>query len=362
MKKITFVIADLGAGGAQRVIASLANEFARQPDYHVDVVSFSAPREGTFFSFHPDVVLRYAAVNRASSGFISGVWANLKRVAVLRGILKELQPDVVISFLAETNCKVLLSAVGLRVPVIVSERSDPYLYPDIALWRVLRRVTYPLATHLVCQTKYAADYFGYLPRKSVIYNPVIISEATGPVPCTEPYILGVGRQSHEKGFDLLIEAHALALSRGADLKLVLAGDGPDRAKLVQLAQDLGTSKHVIFAGAQPDLSGYYRHAQMFVLPSRFEGMPNALLEAMAYGCPAVVTPDFRAAAEIVAHGHNGLIAQRADPAGFCDQIIDLYENSGKRQAVGAQAKRDSARFDNVKIAAQWRDLIVQFLR
>lgn len=361
MKKIMFVIADLGAGGAQRVIASLANEFARQPDYHVDVVSLSAPHEGTFFDFHPDVVLRYAAVNRASKGFLSGVLANLKRVAVLRGILKELQADAVISFLAETNCKVLLSAAGLGVPVIVSERSDPYLYPDIALWRVLRRVTYPLATHLVCQTQYAADYFGNMPCKSVIYNPVLIAEGTGAIPCAEPYILGVGRQSHEKGFDLLIRAHAHALSQGVNLKLVLAGDGPDRAQLVHLTQTLGTSSQVIFAGAQPDLSGYYRHAHMFVLPSRFEGMPNALLEAMAYGCAVVVTPDFRAATEIVTHGHNGVIAKSATPAAFADQIIDLYNDFDRKQRVAAQACADSHRFDNVAIATQWRELITRFL-
>lgn len=361
MKKITFVIADLGAGGAQRVIASLANELARQPGSHVDVVSLSAPREGTFFSFHPDVALRYAAVNRASKGFLSGVLANLKRVAVLRGILKELQSDVVISFLAETNCKVLLSAVGLGVPVIVSERSDPYLYPDIALWRVLRRFTYPLASHLVCQTQYAADYFSDLSRKSVIYNPVIIAEGTGAAPCAEPYILGVGRQSHEKGFDLLIRAHAHVLSQGVDLKLVLAGDGPDRAQLVQLAQTLGTTSQVIFAGAQSDLSGYYRHAHMFVLPSRFEGMPNALLEAMAYGCAVVVTPDFKAAAEIVTHGHNGVIAQSATPAAFADQIIELYNDSDRKQRMAAQARVDSHRFDNVAIAAQWREQIKAFL-
>lgn len=361
MTKITFVIADLGSGGAQRVMTLLANEFVCQQDWQIQVVSLSAPGEGSFFSLNPGVELHFAALNGVSGGLISGVLSNLRRLIILRGILRKLQPDIVVSFLTETNCRTLLAAAGLRIPIIVSERSDPRLYPEKVFWRVLRRLIYPLSAHLVCQTKYVVDYFSYLARKSVIYNPVSVSEAVGVAPCLVPYILGAGRLAHEKGFDILIEAHALVIAQGIGLKLVLAGEGPDREELERLVRRQGTSPHVIFAGVQHDLSGYYRQAIMFVLPSRFEGMPNALLEAMAYGCPVVVTPDFRAAGEIVTHGHNGLIALHADPAALSEEIISLYNNPDKRHALGMQGKNDSDRFRSYNIAAQWRVLIMQIL-
>lgn len=357
MKKITFVIADLGAGGAQRVIASLANEFARQPGYHVNVVSLSAPCDGSFFDFPPDVKIHYAAINGSSGNIFSRIFSNLRRLLSLRVIVRDLCPDVVISFLIETNCMVLLATMGLSVPVIVSERSDPYVYPEKPLWRALRRVVYPMASHLVCQTQYAADYFHYISCKSVIYNPVRVSETIGLQPCDGPYILGVGRQSEEKGFDTLIRAHALLLGDMPDLKLLLIGDGPQRTYLERLAGELGSASQVVFAGAQSDISGYYTYSLAFVLPSRFEGMPNALLEAMAYGCAVVSTASFSAAPEIIDHGKDGLIASGDDAQALAVEIKKLYEDPDLRNKLKAGALEGASRYNPQIILRQWFSLL-----
>lgn len=361
MKKITFVIADLGAGGAQRVMNLLANDLAQQGEFSIDVISTSVPGQGSFYPYDPAIHIHYAAVPPSAGTLLSGVRVNMARVKALRASFKLIKPDIVVSFLTEINCLSLLAAVGTDIPVIVSERSDPYFYPEERLWRVMRRLVYPRAHMLVCQTEHAAGFFPSLSRKTVIYNPVSVAESNAPAPVTDPYILGVGRHSEEKGFDLLITAHALAHKQAPDLKLVLVGDGPDSDKLKTLAKTLGTESSVIFAGAQKDMAAYYRHAFAFVLPSRFEGMPNALLEAMAYGCPSLVTLRFKAAGEIVEDGQSGIILKDMSAEEMAERILYLYENPGRCGALGANAMENIGRFAPPKIYKQWRDLLGECL-
>ncbi len=357
MKKITFVIADMGAGGAQRVMSSLANALEHQEGLQINVVSTSLPGKGSFYTYDPSVTIHYAGVESSSGTLLSGIQVNIRRIMAVRALFKKLKPDIVISFLTEINCVALLAAAGTGIPVIVSERSDPYHYPEVRLWRVMRRLVYPFSHMLVCQTAHAASFFPYLLRKTVIYNPVSVAESKAPAPVQGAYILGVGRHSAEKGFDLLMEAHALAYKDAPDLKLVLVGDGPDSEKLMTLSKSLGTESNVVFAGAQKDLAPYYKHAVAFVLPSRFEGMPNALLEAMAYGCPVIVTPQFKAAGEIVEDGRSGIILRSVTAGEMAHHILDLYGNLVWRDTLSVSAMENINRFSPEKIYKQWLDLL-----
>lgn len=363
MKKITFVIADLGAGGAQRVMSLLASALASNPNYHIDIVAISAPQDQSFFSFHKQVCIHYLSAQSASGTALSGILVNMKRILLLRRMIKELQPDVVVSFLTETNCVSLLASLFTNIPVIVSERSDPFVHPEVRLWRIMRRITYPLASCLVCQTAHALSFFSYIKCKRVIYNPVNIkpSAVLSKAPIDGPYILGVGRQSVEKGFDLLIEAHAYACREEPDLKLVLLGSGPERERLEVLAQELGTITHIIFAGPQVYVESYYRNALAFVLPSRFEGMPNALLEAMAYGCPVIVTPQFVAGAEIVEDGKSGIIPALATADTIGSAILTLYRDSSLRERLAINAQQSMSRFNAEAIVSAWEEAVYSVL-
>lgn len=363
MKNIVFIISDLGMGGAQRVITLLVDKLAALPGHHIDIITMAPQQDKSFYPWPPAVTLHYADINSASGGLVDAVGANIRRIKTLRHMLKNLKADLVISFQTETNCTVLLSTLGTGIPVIVSERSDPYVYPASRIWRLIRRLVYPLASGAVFQTAYAAGFFGNLIRhKAVIFNPVHVTQDESIIPVSGPYILGVGRFSAEKGFDDLIRAHALAHAKAPDLKLVLVGDGPEKENLMALAAQSGAGENVVFAGAQTNLSGYYKNALAFVLPSRFEGLPNALIEAMAYGCPVIATPLFKAGPEIIAHGENGLIAAEATPQGFVDQIIDIYNDSTLRTRLGHQGKADSARFSGDTIAAAWMVFMQSFLK
>lgn len=357
MKNIVFVIADLGPGGAQRVMSVLANFLAENPDYRVDVVATSTPREKSFFPYHERVTIHYASVMGASGTLIGGIAANTRRVMVLRSILRGLRPDVVVGFMTEINCITLLAAFGMRIPVVISERSDPYIHPEVKLWRLMRRLTYPLAHTLVCQTQHALSFFSYVRRKLVIPNPVGVVAPDLPAPIEGPYVLGVGRQSVEKGFDLLIEAHAIARRSCPDIKLLLAGDGPERSKLQALVGALGTEDSVTFAGAQKDLSSYYKNATVFVLPSRYEGMPNALLEAMAYGCAVIATPSFGAVSEIIENGQSGLIADKSESGALAESLVRVCQDAALRQRLQQAARASANRYEPRTVLGMWHDLL-----
>lgn len=357
MKKIVFVISDMGMGGAQRVVSLLAHALTQQSHCDVSIISMGNAGDRGFFDLPNNVVVHALNVLGVSAGFFPMISGNIKRIASLRSALKSAKPDCVISFQTETNIVCLLAALGTKIPIIVSERSDPYVHPQQKIWRVMRRIAYPLATGAVLQTEYAARFFHYLRNKVVILNPVNISDrVTDEIP-HKSYILGVGRLSVEKGFDDLIAAHAIARRNYPDLKLILVGDGPERARLEQQVERLGTGGYVEFAGAQSDLKPYYLSATAFVLPSRFEGLPNALLEAMSYGCAVVSTPLFAAVSEIIAHGWDGLIADGGAPEALAREIEFICGQPDMAFELRKNAKISAQRFLPGPICEVWLDFI-----
>lgn len=358
MKNVVFVIADMDMGGAQRVVSLLAARIMEQSGFHVDIVTMNRHTRDGFFPIPASVGLHSLATAGFSAHAASAVFSNIRRIRLLRRMLVKLKPDCVISFQTETNIVCLLAMAGKKIPVIISERSDPHIHPQANVWRAIRRLVYPLAHGAVFQTSHAARFFDKVVRnKIVIFNPVSSdADMSASVPAA-PYILGVGRLSPEKGFDDLVSAHALARQACPDLKLVLVGEGPERSALEARADQLGTRPHVIFAGAQDKLAAYYASALAFVLPSRFEGLPNALLEAMAQGCTVISTPLFAAAAEVITHEQDGLIAANGTPQALADEITDIYGNLERGSEIGERARQSAVRFEGGRICSAWIDYI-----
>jgi GalNAc-alpha-(1->4)-GalNAc-alpha-(1->3)-diNAcBac-PP-undecaprenol alpha-1,4-N-acetyl-D-galactosaminyltransferase len=362
LKKIVFVISDMGMGGAQRVTSLLAAALVQQ-SYHVHIVTMDDYKEASFFALPPSLPVHPLAATGKSNNIFSTIYFNIRRIKLLRSVLKNIKPDCVISFQTETNCTCLLAGIGTKIPVVISERSDPYIHPHSRIWRIMRRIVYPLANGAVFQTAHAERFFKNIVQSSVIiFNPVHIHEdGLADIPA-DPYILGVGRLSPEKGFDDLIIAHMIAQKKYSDLKLVLVGDGPERERLKILARSLGTTDHVFFAGAQNKLASYYNSALAFVLPSRFEGLPNALLESMFNGCLSISTPLFAAAPEIIQHGHDGLISASGAPDALAAEIIDVYNDPHKADILRKNAKISAKRFATDKICDAWINYMGKFIR
>ncbi|MFH0958721.1 MAG: glycosyltransferase [Pseudomonadota bacterium] len=294
-RKILFVIPTLGSGGSERVLINLLRNLdSRKFDLNLAVVV----QGGLFRSMVPKAVKVYDL--------------NLKRVRYaaipLMRIIKKLNPDVILSFMGHLNflMSVLKSLIPNHIRLIIRENtmvkenvaaSGPWWFSP------MYRLLYNRADLIICQSdvmkKGLIDNYGInQDRTKTVYNLVDIEnidsnivDAPNPYPVDVTFrnILAIGRLSREKRFDLLIRKFARFQKIRPDTQLWILGEGSLLSDLQRLTYNLGVSDFVNFMGFQANPYIWMRHADLFVVCSAYEGLPNVLLEALACGCPVVAT-------------------------------------------------------------------------
>lgn len=362
--RLVIVLDDLLGGGAARVATLLANAWAGK-GFQVTLVTSDDGTGCPIYALAPGVGHRPLDLRREPRHLLEAVWNNLSRVRRLRKAIRGLQPTAVISFLDRTNVLVLLATVGLGLPVVVSERSDPHGRSIGRAWELLRTATYPFAAAVVAQTRHALDYFsaGIQARGRVIPNPVALPEEVpprrDPWTRTPPFtVVSVGSLRPVKGHDLLIEAFAQVAGRHPDWNLRIHGEGPARGDLEQQVARLGLQGRVELPGATTAPFERLREADLFVLSSRTEGFPNALAEAMACGLP-VISFDCRSGpSELIRTGENGILVPPGQVEELAAAMDRLMADRAERSRLAEGAPEVLSRFSLERILAQWEALVL----
>jgi glycosyltransferase involved in cell wall biosynthesis len=374
--RLTLAISSLAAGGAERVMSTLANHWAAR-DWSVTLITLS-PTTSDFYRVHPAV--RRIGLN--ASGVSRTVWRalsnNAQRVRRLREAMCESEPEAVISFMAPTNVLTLLAARTENCPVIVSERADPTRYPLSPVWTGLRRVTYPWADAVVVQTPEVrrwAERFLRHDVVNVIPNPVIPptdeshaddeakdagSEVSGASRLR--HVVALGRLDNQKGFDLLIRAFAQCRRDRPEWRLTIIGDGEERRSLETLARQLGVASDVDFRGLVVGPQAILRKSDLFVLSSRYEGFPNALLEAMAVGLAVIAADCPSGPSRILRDGFDGMLVPVDDVGALATTMAALMDDEGRRKQLGERATTVTERFNIQHVVATWESLLDQVTR
>lgn len=355
---ILFFLSSLSAGGAERVASLLADAWFDR-GFEVSVVTL-ASEKADFFPLAPGVRRVGLDAMADSSNRWQALRRNFRRLYRLRRTLTRLDPDVVIGFGAEANVLVLGAAQGLRPKRLVSERTDPSRHDIGRMWAGLRRLVYPWADTVVVQTEAVQAWMGReIPGATcrVIPNPVLppVTERRPP-PASGRTVVGMGRLSPEKGFDLLLAAFARVAPEFPDWRLEILGDGPLRQDLAAMAESLGIGGRVGFAGRVANSAERLGQADLFVLSSRYEGFPNALLEAMAVGLPAISFDCPSGPAAIIRQGLDGILVPEGDRDALAAALSDLMSDEGKRARLGQNARSVLERFGMDRILAQWEVL------
>ena len=359
--RVALLIAGLGAGGAERVMALLAGGLANH-GHEVSLITLASAGED-FYAVDPRVRRIGIALRGDSCSRSAALRANVQRLRALRRAIADVAPDVVLSFVTRMNVLVILASLGMAARVIVSERIDPASHREQWPWAGLRRLVYGRADAVVVQTEHAADWFrqhfGSGTRVFVVPNPVTpASSVPASVRLPQPTMLAAGRLVKQKGFDILIEAFATMSQALPQLTLAIAGEGPEAPGLQALVAKLGLSGRVLFLGQVADLPALMRQAYAFILlSSRYEGFPNVLLEALANGAAVIASDCPSGPREILRGGAYGLLVPAQNPEALARAGMRLATDAGLRQRLAHGGPAAAAEYSLEPIVARWESIL-----
>jgi len=365
-RNILLLVSSMSGGGAERIAALLANHWAAAGNHVTLLATYTVQTESAYV-LDSRVTLRHLASATAMSR--KGVRTQLHRLKSLRRIIRELQPDNVVSFLTNVNVAAILASWGTGVAPVVSERIHPAQFPISFTLAKLRILTYPRAARVVVQTETTQRWFATHVASAdttVIANPVAWPlDSSAPVLLPDALVaqddkllLAVGRLDAQKGFADLIAAYTSLRGKLDGWKLVILGEGDQRVELEALIAAAGLAEQVLLPGWAGNIADWYTRAELFVLSSHIEGFPNALLEAMSYGVACVSYDCATGPAEIIRDGIDGrLVALAAGADGLAAAINELAEDEATRTQFATQAVLVRQRFAPEKILLEWDRLL-----
>ena len=380
INKIMFHLNSLGKGGAERVVSLLANEFAKNGTKVSIATEWYSEEE---YELHPKVKRIHAGLSeqeeRASR--YAKQWIRIRN---LRRVILQEKPDVVLSFCVKANYRAMMAAMGTTIPVIVSVRNDPKIDYVGKVNGLMNKLFLNKAAGCVFQTEEAKEFFDeVLQKKSkIICNPVNEKYLQAKRLQPTKKIVCVGRLVAQKNQMLLVNAFEKVLEKYADYHLYLYGDGSDdecKDELIAYVDEkkvrsskawkdsttdheVWLKEHVHFMGLSSTLEQDMADAVMFVLPSNYEGMPNALMEAMALGLPVIstdcpcggsrywITPDV-----------TGQLVPVKNVDAMAKAMEFYIENPAKAEKMGQEARKSLQEATLDKIYEQWKQYIASIL-
>jgi len=342
-KKIALITATLLGGGVERVMINLAEAIHAKDGYETVLVVISDVEGQPTHQPPQDVPVMYLHKKRVVTS-----------VAALQNLFKEHHWDGIITAQEHVNVALWLAMKMEKVsipwlPVVhstlsMSLKKSPYLLDKLLIpvvrWlyprlKKIGAVSLGVKEDLVSKFGLASEQVISLPNP-VISNTILRDSVNFEDNQRFDQLVAAGRLVPEKGFDVLIRAFHI-FSQANDYSLIILGEGPEREHLEMLIKELGLMRRVLLPGFMPDPYPYMRSAKLFVLSSRYEGLPTVLIEAMAYGTPVAATDCRSGPAEILDGGRYGVLVPVDDPQALAEGMSQALQHPVASQALRARA-------------------------
>lgn len=364
-KRIAFYIGSLGKGGAERVIRNLALFFYEQG---YDVFMVTKLREEVEYELRPEITRIIADITDAedTGKRLGNLLARIKK---LKEIWKEIKPDIIVSFIRKNNLMAIASAMPLKIPVVVSVRSAPER--ELA-GKGVKQLTFAMfgrAAGIVLQTTQAMEYFPKRLQKKAVILPNSINrefaeyldnmgEVSQGNKTSDFRVITVGRIDDNKNQKMLVEAFVQVCGSDSKWTLHLYGDGESRQKVEAIAKASNVADKIVFHGVVDNIPEEMSKADIFVLPSKVEGMPNALIEAMAMGKACISTDcPCGGPADLIENEVSGILIRVDDKEGLVRALAGLMEDADRRQALGIMASDIRKRLAPTEVNRKWQEYI-----
>jgi glycosyltransferase involved in cell wall biosynthesis len=347
--RIVFLLSSLGSGGAERVAVTLCNSWAARGDTITLIATFSQ-KSDVFYSIDDSIEVLHLSSLEASKSHFGGGKNRLARVFLLRKLIQQRNPDVVVSFLPNVNTAAIIATRLTKIKLIIGERSDPSARPLNKAWNIACSLLYRYADCVTVQTKSVASTIGMLysglQKIIILPNPLpaeIAYESAIPIKPLRKILLCLGRLSTEKNVDQIISAFLLLSVRFPEWDLHIYGEGPLRSKLIQQVESAGLNGRVSLMGNTSTPWAVMAAADLFVMASLYEGFPNALLEAMGVGLACVSTDCRSGPREISENGTLASLVPSGDHIALVNALAQLMANDAERTALGRRARESVIR-------------------
>lgn len=351
MSKLLVSCGTLCSGGAERVLSILSAPFAMNYD---EVIYLTWIDQPDFYTLDSRVK-RICVEKECGSKLLP------KKAMWFRNYVKKERPSLVLSFLEPFNVLICFTLMGVDVPIVVANRNDPrYVWGDF-IHRSLRALAYRKAVGNLSQTENNKNYFkgSLLEKGHVIYNPIFLSEEyVGKSITTEKKnrIVSVARITKQKNPEMLIRAFKKFHEKHPDYTLTMYGNGQDSDYVLDLIEKEGLSSYITLPGAKNNIWDEISDAKCFVMTSWYEGMPNALLEAMCLGLPCVSTK-VSGAVDLIKSGENGILVDLDDDNSFSEAMCKVIEDDKYALSLGTKAIEIYNLLAVENISKQWVDYL-----
>lgn len=357
--KIGFLIKDLSFGGAERATVSLANYFALHSQ-DVEIITFKGSE-----SFYPleELVTVYTADlgELEQSASLKRLFGSIKRIFVIRKIIKSQQLDVLIGMSFAMTWYTVLATMFTNTKSVGTERSNPYRYKATKLNTFLRKFFYNFTDGYIFQTRRAARFFGNKKSERDIIIPNAIFNETvyslSPPAERKKIICATGRLIKLKRFDMLIDAFAKIADQIPGYMLFIFGEGEEKNDLENQIEYLGLKDRIILAGTDPQAVKFVNYASVFVLSSDFEGMPNALLEALAMGVPCISTRCEMGPDELIEDRVSGILTDVGSSEQLSEAMLEIIQNPDFAKKLSKNGRKLLKTHSIESISRQWLDYL-----
>lgn len=358
-RKILFYIDSICGGGAERMMSNLVNYFS---DQRYEVTLLTSYKNENDYSISQKVKRINIYEDKIREGFIK---KNFTRIRYIRRICRNDNIDALVSFMAAPNIRSLIATTGLRTRNIISVRVYPEIEYQNKKDRLAAMLLYPRTDGIVFQTEEARDWFPTAIKNNsvIIWNGVADSFYRVKRSAHPKNMISIGRLDKQKNFPLLIGAFKDIADEFPEEKLVIYGDGKEKKALEELIKSEGLAGKVLLEGQTRNVPGILQECKLFVLSSDYEGMPNALMEAMASGVPCISTdcPSGGSRAVIGAEC-NGILVPPGDRRELSREMKRLLSDKKEREEMGKHARERAEVFRLERVCREWKEYIDKILQ